>query len=120
MKFRLYQILHIAAIALLVMALIGNVAFFIGADGSTSVLDNFKYAMPDGSSSSSVVALGVVLIVAAVVNAFALLVSLFSNFALLKRCFIVRSLIYMQLVWTIILIVDILDIREYNKNENTR
>lgn len=93
MKFRLYQILHIAAIALLVMALIGNVAFFIGADGSTSVLDNFKYAMPDGSSSSSVVALGVVLIVAAVVNAFALLVSLFSNFALLKRCLILSMLV---------------------------
>ena len=109
MKFRLYQILHIAAIALLVMALIGNVAFFIGADGSTSVLDNFKYAMPDGSSSSSVVALGVVLIVAAVVNAFALLVSLFSNFALLKRCLILSMLVLagyyiLLLVYSFILI----------------
>ena len=47
MKFRLYQILHVAAIVLLVMALIGNVAFFIGSDGSTSLLDNFKYTMPD-------------------------------------------------------------------------
>ena len=93
MKFRLYQILHVAAIVLLVMALIGNVAFFIGSVGSTSVLDNFKYTMPDGSSSSSVVALGVVLIVAAAINAFALLVSLFSNFALLKRCLILSRLV---------------------------
>lgn len=93
MKFRLYQLLYVVAMALLVVAMMDNVACFIGADGSTSVLDNFNYNLPDGSQSSSVVALGVVLIATVAVNAFALLVSLFSNFALQKRCAVLSMLL---------------------------
>lgn len=109
MKFRIYQLLHIVAIALLVTAIVSSVASFIGADGSTSVLDNFKYTMPDGTQSSSVVALGVVLIVVIAVNAFALLVSLFSNFALQKRSLVLSMLLLtgyyvLLLVYSFILI----------------
>ncbi|MBR3915819.1 MAG: DUF4293 family protein [Bacteroidaceae bacterium] len=93
MKFRLYQLLYVVAIALLVMALAGDIASFIAFDGSTSLLDNFKYTMPDGSQSSSVVALGVVLIVAVAVDVFALFVSLFSNFGLQKRSLVLSMLL---------------------------
>ena len=111
MKFRPYQFLYLVAIALLIVALVENVAYFIGSDGATSVLDNFKYTMPDGTLSSSVVALGVVLIVATVVNAFALFVSLFSNFALQKRCLILSMLLLsgyyiLLLVYSFILVND--------------
>lgn len=93
MKFRLYQLLYVAAIALLVVAVMGDVACFIGKDGSTSLLDNFNYTSPDGSQSGAVVALGVVLVVGIVVNAFALFVSLFSNFGLQKRCLVLSMLL---------------------------
>lgn len=111
MKFRPYQLLYIVAIAVLVVALMGNVASFIGHDGSTSLLDNFSYTMPDGSESSSVVALGVVLIATVVVNAFALFVSLFSNFALQKRSLVLSMLMLagyyiLLLVYSFILVSD--------------
>ena len=65
----------------------------IELNGATAVMNNFGYALADGDVSRAVVALGVVLITAVFVNVFALLISQFSNFALLKRCSILSMLL---------------------------
>lgn len=93
MKFRFYQLLYIISIASVVVALMRPIINLIEPDGATAVMDNFGYAAADGSVSRSVVALGVVLLFAAVVNIFGLLVSLYNNFALQKRCTILSMLL---------------------------
>ena len=111
MKFRFYQLLFVASIALMVIALINPICEIIEPKGMTAILKNFGYTLADGTVSRSVVALGVVLIFAAVVNAFAILVSLFSNFALQKRCsilsmFLVAGYYILLLVYLFILTSD--------------
>ena len=111
MKFRFYQLLFVASIALMVIALIYPICEIIEPNGMTAILKNFGYTLADGTVSRSVVALGVVLIFAAVVNAFAILVSLFSNFALQKRCsilsmFLVAGYYILLLVYLFILTSD--------------
>lgn len=93
MKFRSYQLLFVTSIALLIVALIKPIINVIEPTGVTATLDNFGYTLGDGTVSRAVVALGVVLIVAVVVNAFAMFVSLFSNFALQKRGSILSMLL---------------------------
>jgi hypothetical protein len=93
MKFRSYQLLFVASIALVIIALAKPIINIIEPSGVTTVLDNFGYTLADGTVSCSVVALSVVLIVAVAVNAFALFVSLFSNFNLQKRGAILSMLL---------------------------
>ena len=93
MKFRPYQLLFVTSIALLIVALIKPIINIIEPTGETAVMSNFGYALADGTVSRAVVALGVVLIAAVAVNAFAVLVSLFSNFALQKRSAILSMLL---------------------------
>ena len=93
MKFRSYQLLFVASIALLIIALIKPIINVIEPTGVTAVMDNFSYMLADGTISRAVVALGVVLIAAVAVNAFAVFVSLFSNFALQKRSSILSMLL---------------------------
>lgn len=93
MKFRFYQLLSVASAVLLVLAMFGQVMSFTEADGSKMLVDNFKLLSPDGEVSRSVMALGVLLIFAAAVNLFTLLVSLFSNFELQKRSVILSMLV---------------------------
>ena len=93
MKYRSYQLLFVTSIALLIVALIKPIVSIIEPTGVTATIDNFGYATTDGVVSRAVVALGVVLIVAVAVNAFALFVSLFSNFALQKRGSILSMLL---------------------------
>ena len=93
MKFRSYQLLFVASIALVIIALAQPIINIIEPSGVTTVLDNFGYTFADGAVSRSVVALAVVLIVAVAVNAFALFVSLFSNFNLQKRGTILSMLL---------------------------
>lgn len=92
MKFRFYQLLYIAAIAMMVVALMKPVMKFYEPTGVTALMDNFSYCS-DGASSTSVVALAVVLIVTILVDAFALFVSLFSNFGLQKRSSVLAILL---------------------------
>ncbi len=109
MKFRSYQLLFVASIALLIVALIKPVINVIEPNGVTSIMDNFGYTLADGTVSRAVVALGVVLIVAVAVNAFAMFVSLFSNFALQKRSAILSMLLvagYYILLLVYLLILD--------------
>lgn len=93
MKFRFYQLLSVASAVLLVLAMFGRLMSFTEADGSKMLVDNFKLLAPDGEVSRSVMALGVLLIFAAAVNLFTLLVSLFSNFELQKRSVILSMLV---------------------------
>lgn len=109
MKFRSYQLLFVASIALLIVALIKPIINVIEPNGVTSIMDNFGYTLADGTVSRAVVALGVVLIVAVAVNAFAMFVSLFSNFALQKRSAILSMLLvagYYVLLLVYLLILD--------------
>lgn len=94
MKFRFYQLLYVASIALVVIALLKPVINLIEPDGATAVMTNFTYTAADGSVSRAVIALGVVLIVAVAVNAFAFLLSLYSNFVMQKRCAILSMLLF--------------------------
>lgn len=93
MKFRIYQLLFVAAIALLVYAMMQPLILFAGSDASVAVMDNWGFTNADGTVSRSVAALGVVLLFTALVNLFAMFVSLFSNFELQKRSTILSMLL---------------------------
>jgi hypothetical protein len=93
MKFRIYQLFFVVTIALLGLAMAKPLMMFMNADGTVDVMDNFALTAADGSVSRAVVALGVVLIFTALVNLFALFVSLFSNFELQKRSTILSMLL---------------------------
>ena len=111
MKFRLYQLLYVAVIALLVWAMVEPIVKFTEADGSLTVMSNFKLLAADGQVSRSVIALGALLVFAVVVNAFALMVSMFSNFELQKRTTILSLLILagyyiLLLIYSFIMLTD--------------
>ena len=95
MKFRIYQLFFVATIALLVLALTETLMTFTNTEGCGTVytMSNFSLTVENEVYSRSVVALGVVLVFAAVVNLFATLVSLYSNFELLKRTTILSMLL---------------------------
>ena len=111
MKFRLYQLLYVAVIALLVWAMVEPIVKFTEADGSLTVMSNFKLLAADGQVSRSVIALGALLVFAVEVNAFALMVSLFSNFELQKRTTILSLLVLagyyiLLLIYSFLLLAD--------------
>ena len=111
MKFRLYQLLYVAVIALLVWAMVEPIIKFTEADGSLTVMSNFKLLAADGQVSRSVIALGALLVFAVVVNAFALMVSMFSNFELQKRTTILSLLVLagyyiLLLIYSFLLLAD--------------
>lgn len=93
MKFRFYQLFPVAVIVLLVWAMIEPVMKFTEPSGEQMLMSNFKLLSHDGETSWAVIALGAVLALAAVVNLFAFLVSMFSNFELLKRSTILSMLL---------------------------
>ena len=93
MKFRFYQLVPVAVIVLLVWAMIEPVMKFTEPSGEQMLMSNFKLLSHDGETSWAVIALGAVLILATVVNLFAFLVSMFSNFELLKRSTILSMLL---------------------------
>ena len=96
--------------ALLIIALIKPIINIVEPNGMTSIMGNFGLVVADGSVSRAVVALGVVLIAAVAVNAFALLVSLYSNFALQKRSTILSMLLvagyYVLLLVYLLILTD--------------
>ncbi len=111
MKFRLYQLLYVAVIALLVWAMVEPIVKFTEADGSLTVMSNFKLLAADGQVSRSVIAHGALLVFAVVVNAFALMVSMFSNFELQKRTTILSLLVLagyyiLLLIYSFLLLAD--------------
>lgn len=107
MKFRIYQLFYVAALALLIASLCLPVTQYIEPNGATSVVTNFSIQQPDGTSSYAVCALGVILIFTAVVNVFALLISFFQNFELQKRVSILGVLLLTG-YYLLLLIVSLL------------
>lgn len=108
MKFRSYQLLYVASLVLVVLALLDPVANFIEPDGAVSTMTNFKYTAATGEVSRSVIALGILLIFTAVVNLLGLVVSLYNNFELQKRVTILTMLLFtgyyiLFLVYTLVL-----------------
>lgn len=93
MKFRFYQLFPVAVVALLVWAMIEPIMTFTEPTGEQILMSNFKLLSHDGEVSWAVIALGAVIILATVVNLFAFLVSMFSNFELLKRSTILSMLL---------------------------
>ncbi|MBQ8542639.1 MAG: DUF4293 family protein [Bacteroidaceae bacterium] len=110
MKFRLYQLYYVLAIVLLIATMCGSLLHVLAPSGATYTIGNFSLLCPNGSVSHSVVALGVVLVVAALVNAFGLFVSLFSNFELQKRSSILSVLLltgyYILLLVYVLLVIN--------------
>ncbi len=110
MKFRFYQLYYMLAAVLLVVAMCGSLLHVLAPSGATYTIGNFSLLKPDGTDSYSVVALGVVLVVAVAVNAFGLFVSLFSNFELQKRSSILSVLLltgyYILLLVYVLLVIN--------------
>lgn len=111
MKFRLYQLLQVAAIALFIWAMVEPIIKFTDADGAVAVMSNFKILSADGEVSRSVMALGVLLVFAVVVNLFSLVVSMYSNFELQKRTTIISLLVLsgyyiLLLIYSFIMLTD--------------
>ena len=94
MKFRIYQILLLITMAILIWAMAEPIIKFTESNGALTVMSNFKLLAADGQVSRSVIALGALLLFAVVVNLFALVVSLFSNFELQKRVTILTMLLF--------------------------
>ena len=74
-------------------------------------MSNFKLLAADGQVSRAVIALGALLVFAVVVNAFALMVSMFSNFELQKRTTILSLLVLagyyiLLLIYSFLLLAD--------------
>ena len=111
MKFRFYQLMYVASLALTVLALLSPVVGFIEADGAVAEMTNFKYTAPDGEVSRSVIALGVLLVFTALVNLLGLVLSLYNNFEMQKRVTILTMLLFagyyiLFFVYTLILSGD--------------
>ena len=98
--------------AILIWAMAEPIIRFTESNGALTVMSNFKLlAAADGQVSRSVIALGALLLFAVVVNLFALVVSLFSNFELQKRTTILSMLILagyyvLLLIYSFILLDD--------------
>ena len=93
MKFRFYQLLQLLVVGLVIFALTEPVMSYVDG-GQKTVMENFRLAVAGLTVSRSVMALGVLLIFSAVVNVFAFVVSLFSNFELQKRVSIFSMLVF--------------------------
>ncbi len=97
--------------AILIWAMAEPIIKFTECNGALTVMSNFKLLAADGQVSRSVIALGALLLFAVVVNLFALVVSLFSNFELQKRTTILSMLILagyyvLLLIYSFILLDD--------------
>ena len=111
MKFRFYQLLLVASLVLTILALLDPIVSFSEA-GSVSVMSNFKYQnLMTGEESSSVVALGILLIITAVFNVMGLLLSFYNNFEMQKRVTVLTMLLFagyyiLFFIYTLILADD--------------
>jgi cellulose synthase/poly-beta-1,6-N-acetylglucosamine synthase-like glycosyltransferase len=97
--------------AILIWAMAEPIIKFTESNDALTVMSNFKLLAADGQVSRSVIALGALLLFAVVVNLFALVVSLFSNFELQKRTTILSMLILagyyvLLLIYSFILLDD--------------
>lgn len=93
MKFRSYQFFYLLSVVLIIATLCSTLMQIVETSGATNELTNFKLIMSDDKVSFAPVALGVVLIVAGLVNLFGFIVAGFRNFELQKRVSILGILL---------------------------
>lgn len=109
MKLKLQHFYLVLAVAATVVTLCLPLVQFIYADGAET-MSNFRLTHLDGTATPSTWALGVLLILTAAVDVFALFVSLFQNFVLQKRCCILSMLLtagyYLVLLLLILILKD--------------
>ena len=98
------------AVVALVVCVCSPLIIFFYEDMSALEMTNFILRHSDGSTSATPCALGVLLIVSALVSAFNMFVSLFQNFALQKRCAIFNSCVLAG--YYLVFLVFVLVLRE--------
>ena len=114
MKFYIHHLyLLLAVVALIVCMCATSLITFVYQDMSSVSMSNFalhsvSMAQPGDSSSAASCALGILLIVSALVGVFTMFVSLFQNFALQKRstvfnCCVLAGYYVVVLVFVLIL-----------------
>lgn len=114
MKFYIHHLyLLLAVVALIVCMCAPSLITFVYQDMSSVSMSNFalhsvSMAQPGDSSSAASCALGILLIVSALVGVFTMFVSLFQNFALQKRstvfnCCVLAGYYVVVLVFVLIL-----------------
>lgn len=87
MKFYIHHLYMLLAIVGLIVCMCNPLITFFYADEPTLEMTNFVFRRwAEGTTSAAPCALGILLIVSALVSAFTMFVSLFQNFALQKRC----------------------------------
>ena len=86
MKFYIHHLYLLLAIVALIVCMCSPLITFFYEDMPAVEMTNFSFRyLSEGTSSASPCALGILLIVSAIVCAFTMFVSLFQNFALQKR-----------------------------------
>ena len=91
MKFYIHHLYMLLAVVALIVCMCSPLITFFYPDEPAVEMTNFMFLHSDGSTSATPCALGVLLIVSALVGAFNMFVCLFQNFALQKRCAIFNS-----------------------------
>lgn len=92
MKFYIHHLYMLLAVVALIICLCSPLIVFFYQDEPAVELTNFALKRwAEGTSSATSCALGILLIVSALVSAFTMFVSLFKNFALQKRSVIFNS-----------------------------
>lgn len=92
MKFYIHHLYMLLAVVALIVGMCNPLITFFYEDMPTVEMTNFVFhRWAEGTTSAAPCALGILLIVSALVSAFTMFVSLFQNFALQKRCAIFNS-----------------------------
>lgn len=93
MKTYLHQLWLLTALVLIVVDLFLPIAILSNPEGEFLELTNFRILWADGNTNAAFWALGVILICAALVVLFELLLSGFQNFTLQKRSLVLSTLL---------------------------
>ena len=112
MKFYIHHLYLLLAIVALIVCMCNPLITFFYADMPAVEMTNFAlHRLAEGSSSAVPCALGILLIVSALVSAFTMFVSLFQNFSLQKRssifnCCLLAGYYIILLIFILILHAD--------------
>ena len=109
MKFYIHHLYMLLAIVALIVCMCSPLIIFFYQDAPTVEMTNFVFRhWAEGDTSPAPCALGILLIVSALVSAFTMFISLFQNFALQKRsavfnCCVLAGYYIVLLVFVLIL-----------------
>ena len=108
MKFYIHHLYMLLAVVALIICLCSPLIVFFYQDEPAVELTNFALKRwAEGTSSATSCALGILLIVSALVSAFTMFVSLFKNFALKLTAVSLGAVIYYVVIQAVISLLDI-------------